>query len=308
MCKVKGSKPFTSARKHLKGTKGESNNRKTQILERRSNRKQMPEYITGIPERGQKYSRANNKLTLPKNANISRKGRHLIEHEPNVEDDTLAALIELDRERIPENISKRLKGLSKAETANYAFCERGEIGLTHLSMCISEDKDQSLAELIARYAEERRIPFVLGAIYIKALISQRDLFYYNISYDGYKKVRWQPQLRYVPPEAKEPPEKRHRRNRKKPLTAVRKKKQYDLPNCPICRSPTRLLRCGRNKLQWHVCCTDPNGECENYVGITPQKTEKQAANAWIQYVEEVVNPALFELYLKEEDKNGISES
>ena len=189
MCKVKGSKPFTSARKHLKGTKGESNNRKTQILERRSNRKQMPEYITGIPERGQKYSRANNKLTLPKNANISRKGRHLIEHEPNVEDDTLAALIELDRERIPENISKRLKGLSKAETANYAFCERGEIGLTHLSMCISEDKDQSLAELIARYAEERRIPFVLGAIYIKALISQRDLFYYNISYDGYKKVR-----------------------------------------------------------------------------------------------------------------------
>ena len=93
----------------------------------------MPEYITGIPERGQKYSRANNKLTLPKNANISRKGRHLIEHEPNVEDDTLAALIELDRERIPENISKRLKGLSKAETANYAFYERGEIGLTHLS-------------------------------------------------------------------------------------------------------------------------------------------------------------------------------
>ena len=230
----------------------------------------------------------NGRWALHKGAVISSEGRSLVESEPNISDETLKKLIELEWDKIPEKERELIKEDNKVELASIAFGTGPDIGIAHLSQCIDDNRDQSMAELIGRYADERRMPFILGAVYIKALAATRPLFYYTSSpTKGYRKVRWEPANVYVPPEPSVPPEKKKRRIRKKPLLTKPKVPVYRLYVCPACGSPAKLLRCGHGNRLWHACCTDPDHQCGNFAGLPPVKTEKMAATQWNSYVKDV---------------------
>ena len=223
------------------------------------------------------------RMILPRSVKITPEGRYIVEHEPNLEDSTLTALRDTDWELLSVEDRIRVSSFSEKQLAEYAFFEHGEIGLTHLTQCVSDNTDQTMAELVVRYATERHMSFLLAAILIKALSTQQSLFYYHVTpHDGFKRVKWEPKTVYIPPDPLDPPAKKHRRVRKKPLTAIPKPRKYDLPLCPICQSPAKLYRCGSHGLFWHVCCLNPN--CENYIGLEPMKTERKATIAWTAYV------------------------
>lgn len=227
------------------------------------------------------------RMILPRSVKITPEGRYIVEHEPNLEDSTLTALRDTDWELLSVEDRIRVSSLSEKQLVEYAFFEHGEIGLTHLTQCVSDNKDQTMAELVVRYATERRMSFLLAAILIKALSTQQSLFYYHVTpHDGFKRVKWEPKTVYIPPDALEPPAKKHRRVRKKPLTTIPKPRKYDLALCPVCQSPAKLYRCGGHGLFWHVCCLNPN--CENYIGLEPMKTERKATIAWNTYVKKML--------------------
>ncbi len=243
----------------------------------------------------EKFERGDGKAWgLPKNSIISDAGRLIVENEPNITDETLNLLIETDWALIKDEDRNDILALSKKELALKVFYENSEIGLAHVAQCIKDDLNQPLGELIGRYSYERRIPYLQGAIYIKALTEVQKLFYYTYSPDaGYRRVVWTPVEAYIPPAVIAPPEKKKRRIRKKPLTSIPESPTFELYACPICSHPARLFRCGKNSRLWHVCCMDPQRECDNFAGLAPSKTEKQAAIAWNEYVKSVVDDPIW---------------
>ena len=248
-------------------------------------------YANGVYIDQEKFTRdGSKKWTLPAHLNISSAGKQIVESEPNVTDSTLNMLIETDWGKISEEDKNLIMSLSKKEI----FYENSEIGLTHVAQCIKDNLNQPLGELIARYSYERRIPYLLGAIYIKALVSTQKLFYYTYSPDrGYRRIAWEPKDFYVPPAPFAPPTKKKRRIRKKPLTEKPVAPKFDIYACPVCSNPAKLFRCGKNSRLWHVCCMDATRECQNYVGLPPKKTEKQAVEDWNKYVISVVDDPIW---------------
>ena len=226
-----------------------------------------------------------NQWTLPPSTDISKEGRRVVERDPNVTNETLNALVKVEWERLSDHDRDIISNLSKEEIADKMFFQHGEMGLAHVSQCILDDKDQSVGDLIASYAEDRRISYVMAAVYINALMSVSALYYYAYSPSkGYRKVRWEPMSLYVPPEVDLPPIKKKRRIRKKSLTSIPEQRVYPLYACPVCGSPAKLYRCGKNSRLWHACCDDEERQCINYPGRPPLKTEKMAMLDWNQYV------------------------
>lgn len=224
---------------------------------------------------------------LPRSVIITAEGRELIEGEPNVEEATLEALKQTDWSLLKEADTEMIMSSSQKELSDHAFFEHDEIGLLHLSQCIYDEQKQPLGELIARYSMERGIPFLLGAIYVKALMTQQQLFYFErTAGSGSRRIRWTPTEMYIPPDTEEPPIKKRRRSKRKELDTIPEPRVYPLYACPICGNPAKLYRCGKNSIQWHACCTDPTRECPNFTGLPPMKTEKRASTAWNDYVRE----------------------
>ena len=235
-----------------------------------------------------KYFRdENGRWVLPKNANISDEGRAIVEAEPDLLDETVESLMITDWDLLDNDKKVYVTTREPSEICFDVFYGNNETGLVHIAQCIQDNPKQPLAEMVSRYADERRIPYLLAAIYVKSLMAKSRLFYYKVVDNEYKKVEWKPTSYYVPPEIELPPEKKKRRIRKKPLTAIKKAPEYKLYLCPICNSPAKIYRCGKASRLWHACCTDENRTCVNYAGLAPVKTEKMAANAWNDYVKTV---------------------
>ena len=136
------------------------------------------------------------------------------------------------------------------------------------------------AHLVAVYSDDRRLPFVVGALYIDAYIKYHKLFYYRLyPKDGYLMTEWKPMKVYIQPKTAIPPKKHDF------------KKYYRVGNpitdmimpCPVCGSPARLFRVGFRGKDAEICCTDPSGECQWFLGAGIYPRESEAVNAWNNY-------------------------
>ena len=220
---------------------------------------------------------------LPSNAVITSKGRKIVGRDPNISSPTLKSLIISDSKYISEPLRERLATSSTGQIAEEEFMAHNEIGATHLSQCIKSNLNQTMADLIADYSDDRRLPFVVGALYISAFMQGHKLFYYSFyPRDGYVMTEWEPKKIYIQPKATLPPRKHdfkkyYRSN--KPLTD-------EIMPCPVCGSPARLYRVGFRGKDCHVCCTSPDSQCKWYFGTGYFSSETEAVINWNKICQE----------------------
>lgn len=214
---------------------------------------------------------------LPRNTVITLKGRKIVGRDPNISSPTLEALIISESKYISESLRERLRTGSMKQIAQEEFLSLHELGVTHLAQCIKENLSQTMADLVATYSDDRRLPFVVGAIYINAFIKSYKLFYYsNYSIEGCLKTEWKPKRVYIQPQNKLPPEK----HELKKYFKTNKPVIEEILPCPVCGSPARSFRVGFRGRDFQVCCTDPEGKCKWFMGAEISSNENDAIRSW----------------------------
>lgn len=214
---------------------------------------------------------------------ITKKGKEIVRVDPNIEKETLEKLMVTEEKYLKTAKGSKLSSRSKQEIYNEEFLAYHELGLTHLAQCIRENPEQCKADLISAYSEDRSIPFIIGAIYLDALLANDKLYSYELrSKQGYVRVQWEPVVFYTELKRTKPPKKKKHTLRyyDPPL------KKYALPDCPVCGSPARMCRAGQQNRLWQVCCTDPEGKCENYLRECQFDKEYVAMKEWVRHVSE----------------------
>jgi len=69
---------------------------------------------------------------------------------------------------------------------------RNGITLTHISMCIKENTEQTLASLAFRVAYEKNVNYMEAVEELQVLRDTGSLFYYAQDFQKMQKVRWSP--------------------------------------------------------------------------------------------------------------------
>ena len=195
----------------------------------------------------------------------------------NISSATLKSLLVSESAYIPESLRDRLLTSTPRQIAQEEFIDTFELGATHLALCIEQDLAQTKADLIANYSDDRRLPFVVGAIYIDAYLRYFKPFYYCFyPQDGYLRTEWKPRKIYMQPKNKLPPEK----HEFKKYYKVGKSPVADIMPCPACGRPARLLRAGVRGKESQVCCTDPTEQCNWFLGHGIFNNEAEAIRIW----------------------------
>ncbi len=214
---------------------------------------------------------------LPANAVITSKGRRIAGRDPNISTPTLKSLMISDSKYISESIRERLSTSTPEQIAEEEFLAFNGLGATHLSQCIQANLNQTLADLVAVYSDDRRLPFVVGALYIDAYMKCHKLFYYSFyPRDGYLMTEWKPKKVYIQPKTFLPPKKHDF----KKYYRVNKPVTDEILPCPACGSPARLYRVGFRGKESQVCCTDPDEKCKWFMGAEKRSTEIEAIRSW----------------------------
>ena len=214
---------------------------------------------------------------------ITKKGKEIVRSDPNMEKETLEKLLVTEEKFLKTGRGAALSSRTKLEIYNDEFLAYHELGLTHLAQCIRDNPEQCMADLVSSYSEDRSIPFIIGAIYLDALIANDKLYSYELrSKQGYVRVQWEPTIFYTALKRTKPPKKKKHTLRyyDPPL------KKYDLHNCPVCGSPAKMCRTGQQNRLWQVCCTDPNEKCENFLRNCQFEKEFVAVKEWSRYCKE----------------------
>lgn len=68
----------------------------------------------------------------------------------------------------------------------------GTAGLANLSSCIKDNLNQTMAELVARYAMIRDMPFLVTATALDKLRNTHGFIYYSSAESGFRPISWQP--------------------------------------------------------------------------------------------------------------------
>ena len=224
---------------------------------------------------------------LPGNSVITTKGRKIVGRDPNISSSTLKALMVSESRYLSDAFRHRLRTTDPKQLAEEEFMDFRELGATHLAMCIEENTKQTKADLIANYCDDRRLPFVIGAIYIDAYMKYFKPFYYSFyPKDGYIRTEWKPRRIYIQPRAKLPPEK----HEFKKYYKVNKTPVADIMPCPECGSPARLFRTGFRGKESKICCTDPSEQCVWFLGGQTYSTESDAIKFWNVMCSESLSP------------------
>lgn len=124
---------------------------------------------------------------------LSKEGKEIVSADPDLSEETIRALLAL----LPEDRPKY----------EFYFYDDDEFdtGLTLVSSCIKDNLDASMAELVARYADMRRVPFAIAAEALNKLRKTKGLTYFKkIDDTRYTKVKWEPKsmVQYEKPPAK----------------------------------------------------------------------------------------------------------
>lgn len=139
-------------------------------------------------------------LSMPENL-LNKDAKALLNADPNLTRETMARLLQA------QPITHEAKfyfGLDDKDDAN-----KDDIGVTLLSICINENLSQSMAELVARYATARKLPFTETAVgVLKLYYRQKECFVRFKQVNGmYVSERWRP---HEVPIAIKPPSKNRR--------------------------------------------------------------------------------------------------
>lgn len=225
---------------------------------------------------------------LPTLVKITPSGRQIVEQDPNLNDDTLDLLYGTDWSLLTDDQKKAVSTMNFKELVEKYIDANNGLKRAHIAQCIKSNLKQPLAQVAAQYSMECRTSFLIAAIYLKAILYVGDLVYYQYSpglHSSYRAIAWNPPYMYVPPPSLVPPGKNKRRMRTKHDSAP-KQREYTMYDCPLCHRRAILLRTGPRGLQWHVCCTDPERKCPNFVSenLSPSKTRKIAVDNWNAYV------------------------
>ena len=113
---------------------------------------------------------------------LSKEGKKIVAKDPNLSDDTLKKLLALQG------------GNLKDVQFNFGLPNWGEAndaGCALLSCCIKDNYNSTWAELVGRYADMRRKPFLEIALGLKQYHAQYGLAYYNNSHEL---VPWEPYI------------------------------------------------------------------------------------------------------------------
>lgn len=128
---------------------------------------------------------------------LNPKGKEIVSSDPDLCFETMQKLLRVSP---PKN-----------ECPFYFFDDDGSygIGITTLSTCIDDNPDQTMAELIARYAEVRNVPFTDTALACLSLYRKLGGYFVNYYYhNGAYKIRpWHPTVANMAADAM-PPKKR----------------------------------------------------------------------------------------------------
>lgn len=214
---------------------------------------------------------------LPSNTVITSKGRRIVGRDPNISSPTLKSLMVSDSKYLSDALRERLSSSTAEQIAEEEFWSYNGVGASHLSQCIKANLNQTMADLIADYSDDRRLPFVVGAIYIDAFRKTHKLFYYSFyPHDGYIMTEWKPKQVYIQPKTALPP----RKHDFKKYYRISKVISDEIMPCPICGSPAKLYRVGFRGKDSQVCCTDPNEECRYFMGLGSYSTEMEALQKW----------------------------
>ena len=216
---------------------------------------------------------------LPGNCSITAKGRRIVSVDPNISQNTLSALLRSEASYFTKPEYAHFLTDSAREIITSEFEQGRMSGYAHLSQCIRSNMNKTMADLIAEYSGDRRIPFIVGAVLINALMQEGPLYYYKYVRDyvqdnGYKRINWEPRKIYIKPQTVYPLAKRDR----KKYYAAPKTKPAEPENCPACGSKTKILRVGYRGRKYHVCCTKQ--DCQWFLGDNPKNTEAEALAGW----------------------------
>ena len=214
---------------------------------------------------------------LPANAVITTKGRRIVGRDPNISSPTLNSLMISEAKYISDSLRKRLASSTLEQIAEEEFIDCHGLGLAHLSQCIQSNLNQTLADLIAEYSDDRRLPFVVGALYIDAYMKYHRLLYYSFyPHDGYLTTEWKPNKVYIQPKTAIPPKKHDF----KKYYRISKPVTEDISPCPLCGSPARLYRTGFRGKDSQVCCTNSEGNCKLFINTELFENENDAIRSW----------------------------
>ena len=214
---------------------------------------------------------------VPATVDTTPQGRRIIGMDPNITNETLKELIKSDAKLISNETMQQILSKTPTEIIDEEFFHGHRAGVAHLSQCILEDLTQTKADLIARYSDDRRLPFVVGAFYLNTYLKVYKLSYFTYNtFEGYKQVEWKPRKVFIQPMAVLPLKKREM----KKYYRATKRHPSKIPKCPECGSPARILRVGYRGKQVHVCCTDETGNCKWFLGTEPVDSETEAARQW----------------------------
>jgi len=225
---------------------------------------------------------------LPSNAVISTKGRKIVGRDPNISSATLKSLLVSESAYISDALHERLLTSTPRQIAQEEFIDTYELGATHLALCIEQDPAQTKADLIANYSDDRRLPFVVGAIYIDAYLRYFKPFYYSFyPQDGYLRTEWKPRKIYMQPKNKLPPEK----HEFKKYYKAGKSPVADIMPCPACGSTARLFRAGFRGKGSQVCCSNSAENCSLFINMDIYENENEAIQSWNKMCQNHVTPA-----------------
>ncbi|MBQ6403357.1 MAG: hypothetical protein IJJ43_06340 [Oscillospiraceae bacterium] len=220
---------------------------------------------------------------LPASCIISDEGRKLVARDPDLGKQTLEQLVITEKDLFDPKARSFIATHTPREIIDEVFDSNGGIGRTHLALCIRAAKQQYIADVVARFADDKKISFIEAAFYVKALHVCNDFWF--VIQQGYKlkKYFWKPEPA-IPTEEMSPAPVKPKK--KKPSGAKATfKLSKDLPECPVCSSKAIMLRGGERGMQWQACCTDPEQKCENYLlKETWYPSEKAAVSAWKKIV------------------------
>lgn len=219
---------------------------------------------------------------------ITKKGKQIVRADPNVGKDSLKRLMMSEEQYLSTGKGLKLTSRTKQEIYRDEFLSNNETGLAHLAQCIRDNPEQCKADLISTYSEDRNIPFIIGALYLDALLENDSLYSFELKSNlGYVRVQWEPTVFYTNMRLTKPPRKKmHTLKYYDPPI-----KEYHIPDCPVCGNPAKMCRTGLKNRLWQVCCTDPEGKCENFLRNCQFSREYAALQEWCSYCDQKKQPS-----------------
>ena len=147
-----------------------------------------------------------NPLLAMDNTLVTMSSLSLIKGDPNISPETLAQIVEFDRQLLEKKDFRQYRYLLFPHDPQRVYEEHflagKACGLAHVSCIIRDRMDSDYARLIATYAIDRDIPFLVGAILLNDLLAVDGTFrYYRRLWSGEYVLRdWKPvPARVTPP-------------------------------------------------------------------------------------------------------------